>query len=597
MLGFARWRVGYLAAVCLMRVVQTAVAAAPNAASARLHKLFAEDWEWNLRDQPTWASQLGDLRFADRLTDFSPAALAARRKHLKQTDSRLRAIDRAALGTEDRLSYDLFRYETDLWLAFDALHGDDGIGENWGLVGHLDGIHLGFSEAMATTRFDDAAAYRNYLARLSALPRQFDQAIALSRKALDAGWILPRVTVEAVPTQLDQIAGDTVEAGSWYAPFRAMPASMPPAEAERLRSAGRALLAETVRPALAALRRFVTDEYLPRARTSIAASDLPGGRAYYALQMRLMTTLPGQTPEAVHATGKAEIARIHEGIAAIARAQGFAGSPASFVRSVRARPDQHFASGDEVLAAYGALGKRVDPLMPKLFVELPRLPWGVVAAPPEQAGQAAYYRSGAADGSRAGYFVVDTADPTSTAKFEMTALLLHEAVPGHHLQTTRAAELKNLPEFRRHAWYTAYGEGWALYAESLGEDLELYADPMQRLGRHTFEAWRAARLVVDTGIHAMGWSRQQAIDYLAEATGADAAEVSAEVDRYIVWPGQALGYKIGELTLLRLRREAAAALGAKFDLRRFHNVVLDAGPLPLALLERRVKDWVARGGV
>ncbi len=580
----------------LLLVVHAVAAAVPTAAAARLHKLFADDWEWNLRDQPERASQLGDLRFADRLTDYTPAAQQARRAHLRHSDARLRAIDRKALGRDDRLSYDLYRYETDLWLAFDALHGDDGVGEDWTLVGHLDGIHLRFSEAVANTRFDNAEAYRQYLARLAALPRQIGQVTAIARKSLAAGWVLPRITVEAVPGQLDLIAGDTIEGGSWYAPFKSMPPTIAAAEADALRGKGRALLGESVRPALAAFRRFIAEEYLPKARDGIAASELPHGKAYYTLLMRLMTSLPDPDAAQIHATGKREVARIHAAIDSIARAQGFEGGAVAFIRAVRAQPDQYYASGDELLAAYGALGKRIDPMMPTLFAELPRMPWGVVAAPPEQAGQAAYYRPGAADGSRAAFFVVDTSSPQTSAKFEMTAYLLHEAIPGHHLQLARAGELTNLPDFRRHAWYTAYGEGWALYAESLGEDLGLYADPLARLGRHTFEAWRAARLVVDTGIHALGWSRQQAIEYMSEATGAPANEVTAEIDRYIVWPGQALAYKIGEMTIQRLRREAAAALGARFDLRRFHNLLLDAGPLPLAVLERRVQDWVARGG-
>lgn len=574
--------------LCALTLFAAPALAKPDPTLARL---LDADWRFQLSEHPTWATSLGEHRYDDRLTDYSPAALARRKRQVHQLERALRRIDRRRLNENDRLSYDLLRDRASQDLRMLEIVETSGVGEHWDLVGYLDGLHIAFSGAIATFRFENANDYRNYLARLAAMPRQIEQATQLARQGLASGWSMPRVTLSRVGPQIDALIGNQIEAHSWYRPFARMPGQVGAAEAAQMRTEAQRVLRDEVNPALRRLQIFVAEEYAPKARTSIAASDLPNGRAYYAARVARMTSTL-LSPEQIHEIGLGEVARITARMDAIARAQGYSGKGTDFLKAVRARPDQYFATPAEALAGYEAVGKRVDPLMATMFRTLPRTPWGVRAASPEERGGSAHYVAGAPDGSRAGYFVVDVSDPKGAPKFEMTALVLHEGVPGHHLQGARAAELESLPQFRRHAWDTAYGEGWALYAEALGEELGLYATPLELLGRYSYELWRAARLVLDTGIHAKGWSREQAMAYLAELSGESDFEVANAIDRYILWPGQALGYKIGELTIQRLRREASAALGGRFDLRDFHNLLLDAGPLPLSLLERRVRDWV-----
>jgi uncharacterized protein (DUF885 family) len=346
-------------------------------------------------------------------------------------------------------------------------------------------------------------------------------------------------------------------------------------------------------PALKRLRQFMVETYIPAARQDIGAASLPDGSAFYAQMVRYYTTTD-LSPQEIHAIGEREVARVHKEIDAIIKQVGFAGDYAAFLKSLRSDPRFYFATGDEILRAYRDIAKRVDPELPKLFAELPRLPYGIRAIPTDLGDVVEYYVPGTAEGARAGYFNANIANPAARPKFAMEDLFLHEGVPGHHLQVSRAQEIPGLPQFRRHAIYGAYTEGWALYAESLGESLGLYKDPYSKFGQLNAESWRASRLVVDTGIHAFGWSRQKAIDYLKGNTGLAESFIESEVDRYIVWPGQALSYKIGELKIKGLRANAQRALGAKFDIRKFHNALLDDGALPLDLLEKRIDEWIKR---
>ena len=344
-------------------------------------------------------------------------------------------------------------------------------------------------------------------------------------------------------------------------------------------------------PALQRLHKFIVETYLPAGRKDIAASTLPGGTAYYALAVRSSTTTDLSAKE-IHETGKREVARIRKEMDAIMKQVGFEGSFPAFLQFLRTDPRFYYAKGEEILPGYRDIAKRVEPELPKLFAELPRLPYGIRDISAYQGETAEYYSPGATDGSRAGYFNAYIGNPAARPKFAMEDLLLHEAVPGHHLQIARAQEIKGLPPFRRNGRYNAYGEGWALYAESLGAELGLYTNPYSRFGQLDAEILRAVRLVVDTGMHAFGWSRAQAIDYMKENTSLVESFIEAEVDRYIVWPSQALGYKIGELKIKELRAKAQKALGAKFDIRRFHNALLDDGALPLDLLEARIDEWI-----
>ena len=344
-------------------------------------------------------------------------------------------------------------------------------------------------------------------------------------------------------------------------------------------------------PALKELHKFISETYLPACRQEIAASGLPGGTAFYQAQIRWLTTTELSAQE-IHEIGIREVARIRGEMDEVIKQAGFAGSFPEFLTFLRADPRFARVPTADVLPGFRDIAKRVDPELPKLFAELPRTPYGIREIPAYRGETAAYYSPGASDGTRAGYFNANTLAVSTKPKHEMEALFLHEAVPGHHLQVARVQELSGLPEFRRNGLYNAYVEGWALYAESLGEDLGLYKDPYSKFGRLNGEIHRACRLVVDTGMHALGWSRERAIEYMQANTGLSDTFIVAEVDRYIVWPGQALGYKLGELKIKELRAKASKTLGAKFNIRKFHNALIDDGPLPLDLLERRIDGWI-----
>jgi uncharacterized protein (DUF885 family) len=368
---------------------------------------------------------------------------------------------------------------------------------------------------------------------------------------------------------------------------------MAAADKTRLEAAGRERILQKVQPAFAAMKHFVETEYLPAARRSLAASDLPGGAAWYAEAVRASTTTT-LTPRQVHDIGLAEVARIGQRMDGVIRQVGFQGDRAAFMQHIRADKRFYFTDPQEMLRAYRDVAKRIDAELPKLFAELPRLPYGIRPMEPYEGDNAEHYTPGALDGSRAGFFEANVLSLGTRPSYDLENTLLHEAVPGHHLQIARAQELKGLPEFRRLADYNAYVEGWALYAESLGPAVGLYKDPYSLFGGLRWEMLRACRLVIDTGVHAFGWQRQQSIDYLMANTGLDRGFAEAEVDRYISNPGQALGYKIGELKIKALRAQAEQALGERFDIRRFHNAVLDDGPLPLTVLEARMGEWIAR---
>ena len=438
----------------------------------------------------------------------------------------------------------------------------------------------------------NARDYDNYLKRLDAIPTLLGQQIAIMRAGIKSGWMPPRAAMQRVPEMFTSYAGGDVTKTPLWRPFAGFPAEVAAAERERIEGAARKILEGKVHPAFAEFKRFLESEYLNAAANDLAASKLPGGAAYYAMRVRENTALPLE-PRAIHDIGKREVARIRAAMDEVMASTGFNGTFAEFIQFLRTDPRFFFKTPEERLAAYRDIGKRADAELPKLFAELPRLPYGVRAMDASEGDNADHYSPGALDGSRAGYFDANVNNLAKRPSHEMESTLLHEAVPGHHLQLSRAQELKDLPTFRRAIWYVAYGEGWALYAESLGYEMGFYKDPYQHYGALMGEMLRACRLVVDTGIHSLGWTREQAIEYLAGNSGVHPDFAAAEVDRYIVWPGQALGYKIGELKLKELRAKAKTALGEKFDIRRFHNALLDDGALPLPVLEKRIDEWIS----
>jgi uncharacterized protein (DUF885 family) len=418
--------------------------------------------------------------------------------------------------------------------------------------------------------------------------------MALLRQGIRERMVHPRIIMERIPAQIDkQIVSDPTQSG-FYKPFQHFPSTISPEDQKRLQSAAREAVEQQVVPAFTKFKQFFVNEYLPACYDKVGAWQLPHGAELYAYFVRNYTTTK-ETPEEVHQIGLKEVARINAEMDRIMQQTGFKGSRSEFFQFLRTDPQFFYKTPEELFGAYKALAKTVDPNLVKVFRKLPREPYGVEAIPAAVAPDttAAYYRPGAADGSRAGTYFVNLYKPDARPKWEMTALTLHESVPGHHLQIALAHELGEMPNFRRYGEYTVYVEGWGLYAESLGDELGLYSDPYAKFGQLSYEMWRAVRLVVDTGIHEKHWTRDQAIRYFMENCPKHELDITNEIDRYIAWPGQALAYKTGELKIKELRARSREKLGAKFDLKEFHQVVLGSGPVPLDILERNVDEWIA----
>lgn len=562
----------------------------------QLAALFEREFQNRVDEHPEFATELGIPGHDDRLTDLSPQAVARRRAHVRDYRRALERFDRARLGTQDRISLDIELERTSRALAFARFYGDlpvDADAAAWEPVTPMHGPQFSIASLAKGTRFRTVQDYENYLKRLAAVPRAMDQLMQQMKAAMAAGWMPPAQAMTKVVAQFGPFADGSIGDTPLGAPFKHFPDGIAPAERERLAKAGLRALHDDVQPAYARMRDFLAQAYVPAARASLAASTLPGGERYYALMVEASTTTH-LAPREIHEIGLREVARIRGEMEKAKDASGFQGSMAEFLQFLKTDPRFFFKTADDRLRAYRDIAKRADAELPKLFAVLPRLPYGVRAMEAYEGDNADHYTPGALDGSRAGFFEANVNHLEARPSHEMESVLLHEAVPGHHLQTARAQELEGLPRFRRIAWYTAYGEGWALYAETLGYEMGFYKDPYSHFGALTAEMLRACRLVIDTGIHSQGWTREQSIRYLVDNAGLHPDFAAAEVDRYIVWPSQALGYKIGQLEIRRLRDKAQAALGARFDVRRFHNAVLDDGPLPLGVLDTVVDEWIAR---
>jgi uncharacterized protein (DUF885 family) len=557
-------------------------------ALARFDALLDRAWEQSLERSPETATMFGIPGHDGAWSDLSAAGIAAARADQVRLKDELATIDRDALPEERRLDFDLFGESIEK-----AIEGAAFPSELLALS-QMGGVHTSamLISAMPRTSVD---AYENILERLRRLPVLIEQTTALLRRGIEQGVVQPSIIMRDVPAQIEaELVSDGTQS-ALFEPFTAvsMPPSIPVADAARLRDEAGAVIASAIVPALAAFHEFVVGEYVPACRQTVGLTELPDGTEWYAHNARQFTTTT-LSPKEVHELGNSEVERIGAAMLTIARDEGFE-SVSAYAAHLHADPQWIFASGDELVAAYRALCKRIDPALPRLFQKLPRLPYGVEPMPSyaEQSGPAAYYQLGSFAAGRAGVFFANTYALESRPRWEMEALALHEAVPGHHLQLSLAHELSELAPFRRYAMYTAYVEGWGLYAESLGEELGFYVESASRFGRLAFEMWRAVRLVVDTGMHALGWTRDEAIEFFAERSGRARHDVIAEVDRYIAIPGQALAYKVGELEIQALRREATSALGAAFDIRDFHDHVLRHGAVPLAILRRNIEAWLA----
>ena len=577
-----------LAAGLVMAVCLAPASAAPDAGETRrLHELFDRRWEETARMAPEWATFRGDRRYDERLSDASPAGIAAQDEALRRSLAEARAIRRDRLGPVDQVSLDLFIDNAERFQAINAFEGwrRQSIASSFGFQSRFAGL-------LRAMPIDTPQHAGQALARMAAYPRRVDQEIERVRGAIALGWVAPRSVLERALQQIDAQLAAAPRDGPFFEPFRRPGAGIPAAERDAWQRRAEQAIVEHVLPAQRRLRSFIAGELLPVAPAAGGLLRYPDGAAVYAELVRQQTTTT-LTPAQVHEIGLREMARLRGEFAAVQRAMKFEGTFAQFVAHLNG-PQYKFASPEAMLEGYRSVAKRIDPEMPALFSELPRIPYGIRPMPAFMgAGAADNYNAPPADGSGPGWYNANILAYQRRARWALPTLVAHETVPGHHLQNARAREIGNLPEFRRHAWYPAYGEGWALYAETLGERFGLYDAPEDRFGHLQAQAFRAARLVVDTGLHAKGWTREQAIDYMVREVGESPLFVESEVDRYLSQPGQALAYMVGKLKIVELRDRAQTKLGARFDLRRFHNAVLDQGALPLTLLERYIDEWIA----
>jgi len=577
-------------AAALLAVGAALPAAAQGTPGERLRRVFADEWEARLRDDPLLATGVGDHRFDDRLPDTGVAAERRRLESARAFLARVRAIPRDSLTRDEQINRDIFER------GFREAVEESELG-GWQLpITNREGFHTYFPELPDEVPLRTPRDYRNYIARLRAF-RQYEAGyVEQMREGMRRGMVLPRVSLDGIEGTLESHVVDDPTKSLLWKPFAAFPATVPDSARAALMAAGRDAIMGGVVAGYRDFLRFIQSEYRPAARAGLGASELPDGRRYYAYLVRHYTTVDAATPEQVHATGLREVARIRAAMDSVMRATGWTGDFAGFVAMLRSDPRFYVGTAEELMQRYALVAKRMDGELPRLFGRLPRLSYGIKPIPDYVAPRTttAYYGPGSGDGTRAGTFWVNTWDLKGRPTYEMEALTFHEAVPGHHLQISINQELTSIPEFRRYGGVTAFVEGWALYAESLGKEVGFYRDPYSEFGRLSYEMWRACRLVVDTGIHSMGWTRQQAIDYMAGNSALTLTNVTNEVDRYIAWPGQALAYKTGQMKIRELRTEAERALGPKFDVRRFHDVVLGSGSVPLGVLEDNVRLWIAQ---
>jgi uncharacterized protein (DUF885 family) len=573
----------------LMSTAHAADMADP-AQTKRLHALFDARWEWSMKTYPEWATYVGDNRYGDRLDDASPEAIAAAYATARRDLAEAQAIRAEQLSAKDRVSLEIFVLQLQEQLRFEPF-----LGFRTKSLGALGGFHTDFAGLLRASPVAKRSEVEQMLARMAAYPRRVEQELAWLREGIRLRWVPPRTVLERVLPAIDGQLPADVDKSPFFEPFTQLGKDIAAADQETLRAQARRTIKDQVEPALRQLRSFVVNEYLPAAPTSGALGSYPGGADVYAALVQSNTTTT-QSVAQIHAIGLREMARLRAEMEAVMKEVKFEGNFTAFAAYLNTDPKFFHSSGDALLAGYRDIAKRIDPELPLLFAELPRAPYGVRAMPSHLSSDTAEFYSGPSlDGTRAGWFNANGQAHKKRPMWGMETLVAHEAVPGHHLQIARAVELGELPRFRRGGGYTVYSEGWALYAETLGFQLGLYKDPLSRFGHLQWQAFRAARLVVDTGIHALGWTRQQAIDYMTERTGEAAEFVTSEVDRYYSWPGQALAYMTGELKIIELRDRAKAKLGTRFDIRQFHRVVLDQGSVPLPVLERSVDDWINEG--
>jgi uncharacterized protein (DUF885 family) len=550
------------------------------------NEFFESEWNYDMEQSPARASSMGDRRWNDRWGDQSLEAIHKREEHAVAALERLKKFDRAQLSTADQLNYDLFKKDLEQDIEGTKFRSYLMPINQRGGIQTLD-------ELGDRLRFDTVKDFDDWVARLRAFPTLMDQTIALMKEGARTHVMWPKIVLNRVPAQIDKQLVEKPEESPFFKPFKKFPDAISGADRERLTKAGLETIASGVLPSFQKLKKYFVEEYLPAAFDEVGLWKMPQGAEYYAYLARRHTTTD-LTPQQIHEKGLSEVARIKSEMETIMTEVGFRGTMPEFFTKLRTDPQFFYKTPEELLEAYRALAKQIDPNLVKVFKTLPRTPYGVTPIPDKIAPDTttAYYNQPAADGSRAGTYFVNLYKPETRPKWEMMALSLHESVPGHHLQIALAQELGDIPKFRRYGFYTAFVEGWGLYSESLGQEMGMYDDPYSKFGQLTYEMWRGVRLVVDTGMHSMKWDRQKAIDYfMANAPKAE-NDIVNEIDRYISMPGQALAYKIGELKIKELRERARREIGEGFDVREFHDAVLLSGAVPLDVLEQNVNRWI-----
>ncbi|HEY6548403.1 MAG TPA: DUF885 domain-containing protein [Vicinamibacteria bacterium] len=557
-------------------------------APTELKQILDEAWEFQLREEPLFATRVGDKRYNDRLPSVSPADFERRAAFARQVLARLASLDRGALSPADQINYDMFERT----VADDLKELDF---KTWRMPLNAEGsFHSGFARLPVTVPLSSTRDYDNYLARLRAFPAYGRQQTENMREGLRSGFVQPKVILQGFEDTITVHLVSDLEKSVFWKPFQSFPTGVPEADRARLRQAGREAIEKEVLPVYRALLDFITKEYLPKARPTIAARDLPQGPEYYAYCVKHFTTLD-LTPDQVHDIGRKEVARIRAEMDEVLKQLKWDKGFPQFLEFLRTDPRFYPKTAEELLKEGSYIAKKMDGQLPRFFKTLPRQPYGLEPVPADIAPKytAGRYSGAPIEGTRAGMYWLNThALPTRTL-YTLEALTLHEAVPGHHLQNALQQEAKDVPNFRRHDNVNAFGEGWGLYSERLGLEAGFYTDPYSNFGRLTYEMWRACRLVVDTGMHWKGWTRDQALKFMAENTALSIHEVTTETDRYIGWPGQALAYKMGELKIRELRKRAEDALGARFDIREFHDAVLRNGSVPLSVLEGQIDAFIA----
>jgi uncharacterized protein (DUF885 family) len=582
-----------LLATLLITLAASAVSAKPDE-GVRFNAWLDAIWEETLLRRPILATVIGDPRYNDRIVDFTTAVWRAdNRRFLERQLRELKGFDRKALVGQDRVSFDILLH--DLTQSLEAEQFPDWM-QPMNQLRSFPSFLAEMGSGSSIQPFRTVKDYEDWHKRLSGTPPILDGMIANMRIGLSKGVTQPKPVMEKVLPQLAALMTVNPEQSLFWGPIKNFPESVPEADRERLTAAFRTLIKDQVVPAYRRMHDFVRDEYLPRARTTTAWSALPDGKAWYAFHVRRSTTTT-MSPDAIYALGESEVHRIWDEMDAVRREVKFDGDLPAFFRHLQDEPRFYYTRTEDLLRGFRDLQTKINALLPRLFDIAPKADYRVqeVEAFRAASTEGATYVPPAADGSRPGIFYVNTYNLKAQPIYGMETLSLHEASPGHHFQISVAQEMTSLPKFRRFATsYVAYTEGWALYAESIGKELGLFTDPYQWYGRLSDEQLRAMRLVVDTGLHHKGWTRQQAIDYMLAHSSMAESDVIAEVERYIVNPGQALGYKIGQLEISRLRREAESALGSKFDVKKFHRVVLTNGELPLSVLAIQVRDWIPK---